>query len=217
MKIVGVLLAAGRGARFDASAQRLKLLEPYPPGRSEALPLAIVAARKLRAVGPVIAVVRAQIDANQQRLRELLAAEGCQILSYAMANTDAASMSGRTPQGAGRPEGSGSSIASAVQASADADGWIICLADMPAIEASTIAAVRQALLDGHSCVAPHYRGQRGHPVGFGAACGAELAALAGDEGARSVLQRHPPFRVDVDDPGILFDVDRAADLQSNLP
>jgi CTP:molybdopterin cytidylyltransferase MocA len=36
--------------------------------------------------------------------------------------------------------------------------------------------------------------------------------LTGDAGARSVLVAHPPFRVAVDDPGALLDIDSAADL-----
>jgi molybdenum cofactor cytidylyltransferase len=214
MQLIGILLAAGRGVRFDASAQRLKLLEPYPSGCAEAPPLVLAAARKLLAIGPVIAVVRAQIDANQHRLRELLTAAGCQVLSSAGASNDIASASGAAGGGDEHAEGSGISIASAVRASAGADGWIIALADMPRIQNGTFAAVRQALIDGAVAAAPYYGGRRGHPVGFAAACGAELAALAGDEGACAVLQRHAPVRLEVDDPGVLFDVDQPADLRA---
>ena len=223
MNLIGVLLAAGRGARFDASAQRLKLLEPYPRGRADAVPLALAAARKLLAFGPVIAVVRAPshakrdawFDANQARLRELLAGQGCQVLCYAKMDGEgegAAKISTAGAACATALEGTGTSIARAVQASAAADGWIVALADMPEIQAATIAAVRQALEDGALTAAPYYRGRRGHPVGFAAACGAELAALTGDDGARAVLERHPPVRIDVDDPGVLFDVDQPEDL-----
>lgn len=220
--IVGVLLAAGHGTRFDASARRHKLLEPYPPGQPGAPPLVIAAARNLLAAGPVLAVVR-DVPAGapgpgetpaaepRQRLRQLLAAAGCRVISYAGPATDAPRDAG-APEG-GQDEGTGASIACAVRASAGAAGWIIALGDMPRIRPQTIAAVRRALQDGALTAAPYYRGQRGHPVGFGAACGAALAALAGDAGARSILQRHPPLRVDVDDPGILFDVDRPEDLQ----
>ena len=164
--VMGVLLGAGHGARFDASAQRHKLLEPYPPGQPGAAPLAVVAARKLRAAGPVLAVLRAPAPeataraAQQRRLHEVLADAGCRIVSYAYPGPSA---------GPGGAEGTGASIACAVRASADAAGWIVALADMPEIQPATIAAVRQALLDGALTVAPHYRGRRGHPVGFGAA------------------------------------------------
>jgi molybdenum cofactor cytidylyltransferase len=51
-------------------------------------------------------------------------------------------------------------------------------------------------------------------VGFGAACGAALVALADDVGARSLLAAHADalVRIDVDDPGVLRDVDTPRDL-----
>jgi molybdenum cofactor cytidylyltransferase len=57
-------------------------------------------------------------------------------------------------------------------------------------------------------------GQRGHPVGFAADLYEDLAALDGDEGARSVVERHRAWLelVRVDDPGIHFDIDTPGDL-----
>ncbi|MGA7779576.1 MAG: nucleotidyltransferase family protein, partial [Paraburkholderia sp.] len=40
-----------------------------------------------------------------------------------------------------------------------------------------------------------------------------LRALDGDTGARALLTEHPVARLDVDDPGILRDVDTPEDLQ----
>jgi molybdenum cofactor cytidylyltransferase len=200
-QVVGILLAAGRGARFDPSARRLKLLEGPPQPDGSTTPMAVAAARALRgAVGHVVAVVRHDEGPGQARLRALLAAQGCELVRC----------------GPGTPEGTGTSIACGVRASAQAGGWIIALADMPYIRVDTIAAVYRALLQGAACAAPFHRGRRGHPVGFGAACGAQLAALAGDSGARAVLERHAPVRIDVDDPGVLADIDAPPDLLSVL-
>ena len=58
-----------------------------------------------------------------------------------------------------------------------------------------------------------YHGRRGHPVGFSAELYSELAALEGDEGARRLLARYPAQAVELDDPGVLIDVDTAEDLQ----
>lgn len=194
MDVVGILLAAGIGLRFDPSAQRLKLLESCPGQDAE--PIARAAARSLRAaVSTVIAVVRAEDSPNQQRLRSLLTEQGCTVLRCQNAQ-----------------EGIGASIACAVRASASAAGWIIALADMPRVQPQTIVAVRKAITDGAASAAPFYQGQRGHPVGFGAVCGAELAALTGDTGAREVLARHRPVRIDVEDPGVLCDIDEPVDL-----
>ena len=59
-----------------------------------------------------------------------------------------------------------------------------------------------------------YRGRRGHPVAFAAELYSELIQLRGDEGARRVMARYPAHGQEVDDPGVLMDVDTAADLQA---
>jgi len=55
---------------------------------------------------------------------------------------------------------------------------------------------------------------RGHPVGFGAMHGEALAALDGDLGARELIASASDAvtKLDVDDPGILADVDTPDDL-----
>jgi molybdenum cofactor cytidylyltransferase len=62
--------------------------------------------------------------------------------------------------------------------------------------------VADALRDGAEIVATQFDGKRGHPVGFSRKYGALLAALGGDEGARSIVAaRQWALRlVDVDDP-----------------
>ncbi|GAB7539203.1 hypothetical protein BGC_54270 [Burkholderia sp. 3C] len=60
--------------------------------------------------------------------------------------------------------------------------------------------------------APWFDGQRGHPVGFAAVHRDALAALDGDAGARALLVAHEVARVEVDDPGVLRDVDTRDDL-----
>lgn len=196
-RIVGVLLAAGRGTRFDPHGERLKLLEPAKIGPHRGAPLAVAAARTLHgAVDAVIAVVAAPTSPPQQKLHELLAAEGCTLVI----NTRATA-------------GQGTSIACGIAASDSADGWIIALADMPAIEIRTIGAVAQALRSGALTAAPFLDGQRGHPVGFAASLRPELLALGGDTGARAILMRHPPQQLDVDDAGVLYDVDTKQDIE----
>ncbi|MDE2259940.1 MAG: hypothetical protein KGK17_06425, partial [Betaproteobacteria bacterium] len=54
-----------------------------------------------------------------------------------------------------------------------------------------------------------YRGQRGNPVGFSSHFREALMALRGDQGARRLLDVHRQevCWLDVDDPGILLDID----------
>jgi molybdenum cofactor cytidylyltransferase len=96
-----------------------------------------------------------------------------------------------------------------------ADGWIVALADMPRIKPATIKAMVAALQQGALIAAPIHKGERGHPVGFGAALRDELLKLDGDVGARAVMERHRDSvqLIECDDPGVMFDVDRKSDLE----
>jgi molybdenum cofactor cytidylyltransferase len=202
--VVGILLAAGRGERFggdklltliraDATARAAAPTDSRAPGPAREF-IGVMACRKLLLALPrVVAVVRPDAAA----LAAALGAAGARIVRCASAEL-----------------GMGASLACAVQATRDASGWVVALGDMPWIETSTIARVAGAIADGATVAAPFYRGQRGHPVGFGASCFAALATLTGDEGARSIVTAHRDsvVRLDVDDAGTLRDVDRMADL-----
>jgi molybdenum cofactor cytidylyltransferase len=111
-------------------------------------------------------------------------------------------------------EGMGTSLAAGIHAASDAHGWVVTLADMPFLRQDTIRVIAQALSAGAAIAAPAYRGERGHPVGFARRFFEELAALRGDEGARDLLKRYPDLLTvhEVDDPGILRDIDEPADL-----
>ena len=110
--------------------------------------------------------------------------------------------------------GMGRSLAHAVAATPHSDGWVVALADMPFIAPESIRRVAAALRDGADLVAPIYRGARGHPVGFAARYRDELAGLTGDAGARAILKRDQGRirLLEVDDPGILHDIDTPEDL-----
>ncbi|OGA22742.1 MAG: hypothetical protein A3I02_06100 [Betaproteobacteria bacterium RIFCSPLOWO2_02_FULL_67_26] len=184
--IAGILLAAGTGSRFGGD----KLLHPLEDG----VAIAAHAARNLLAVTPdVIAVVRW----GDFPLYDMLEQEGCQVTMF---------------QGAAR--GMGATLAHGVGQARGADGWVIALADMPRIAPDTIRKVISALEEGARIAAPVYKGERGHPVGFGAQLRDELLALDGDQGARAVLEKHRDAvrLVECDDSGVIYDIDRKADI-----
>ena len=193
MRIVGVLLAAGEGARFGGG----KLLARVPTtahGVSAGTAIGAAAAMHMMvALNDVVAIVRPR----DTMLEQALAATGARVIPCERA-----------------AEGMGASLACGVKASLDADGWIVALADMPWIAPTSIMAVADALADGAEIVATQFDGKRGHPVGFSRKYGGLLAELDGDEGARSIVAaRQCALRlVDVDDPGVLRDVDRPSDL-----
>lgn len=187
MKVVAILLAAGSATRFGSD----KLLHSLP----HEVPIAVQAARHLKIVFDenVLAVVRPEA----KELSDLLRSEGCQVVVCENA-----------------AEGMGASLACAVRAAVDAEGFVIALADMPFIRSSTIAAVRDALAAGAPLVAPYFRARRGHPVGIGVKFRSELEALRDDEGAKKVVAANEAslVKVPVGDPGVLRDIDTPRDL-----
>lgn len=187
-----LLLAAGRGTRFDPSGLQNKLLAPLADGT----PVACAAAHALLATLPnVVAIVRPGAEALAHALNET----GCDVIF----STDA-------------ERGMGATLAAGVRATSESQGWIVALADMPWIAPATIEALARRVDAGGSIVAPVYRGRRGHPVAFGAMHRDVLSSLDGDTGARALLASNEVVTVDVDDPGILADIDTHADLHRDL-
>jgi len=182
-----ILLAAGRSARFGGN----KLLHPLADGT----PVALAAARNLVAALPGALAV---VNAADVELVRLLEDAGLRVSVCPHAE-----------------DGMGTSLAWGVSQTADADGWLIALADMPFIAAQTLRAVAETVREPLAIVAPVYNGRRGHPVAFGRGHGAALAALSGDSGARALLQAHQSKLVllPCDDPGVLQDID----LPEHLP
>ena len=193
MHFTGILLAAGRGERFGGA----KLLAPLarPSGAIPAgTAVGVAACRHLLAALPTtIAVVRP----GDAALAAALTAEGARVIECAHAD-----------------KGMGASLACAVAADPNADGWVVALGDMPWIRPATIAAVKTALTAGHAMVAPALDGERGHPVGFARAFRSALLALTGDQGARAILASHRAALhcIPTDDLGVLRDIDVVADL-----
>lgn len=108
-------------------------------------------------------------------------------------------------------QGLGESIAAGVAARATAPGWVILPADMPLVRPATIRAVAAALPQHAVSVAQH-RGLKGLPIGFSSEMVSELLRLSGDQSLRRILARYPSHAVEVDDPGVLEDIDTPADL-----
>lgn len=108
--------------------------------------------------------------------------------------------------------GLGSSIAAGVANRPWWTGWLVMLADMPWLQQNTVMRVFQALQFADT-VRPMWQNQPGHPVGFDRTLRHSLLALKGDEGAHTILARHPPLLIDVSDPGCVWDVDVPTDWQ----
>ena len=190
--VVGILLAAGRGRRFDPLGQRNKLLQALPEAGGE--PVVAASARKLLAVlDTVIAVV----PPDDGGVGALLSSIGCELTVCPDADS-----------------GMAASLVHAIRHSLPhaPAAWLVALGDMPHVAPATLRALREALAAGAPIAAPVMGERRGNPVGFGRVHLPALLALEGEQGARSLLQSCPVTGVPVNDPGIFRDIDTPADL-----
>ena len=113
-------------------------------------------------------------------------------------------------------EGMGTSLQRGLAAlDPQAAATLVVLADQPLVKTATI----NRLIDEYrqhkpQILIPLYRGFRGNPVLLDRSVFPEIAALNGDTGCRAIFGDHLENirRLAVDDPGILLDADRPADL-----
>ncbi len=185
-----IVLAAGKGSRFEGGDHKL----------SQRLGAATVLGTTLRhAIASHLEVVVVTTQPFAELARRSVAARDVVVLPEV--GTDDAV-----------PLGMGYSIAAGVGAAPDASGWLILPGDMPLVQSPTLQAVARQL-EHHPIVYAQHKGRRGHPVGFAAELYSELVRLTGDEGARRLVARYPAFGLEVEDAGVLVDVDTQADLE----
>ena len=182
-----VVPAAGRGRRFAGPSHKLE--QDFDGGT-------LLGATLRRAIESQLPVVVVTTEALAPVAAELLAQRDIVVLNAA----DAA-------------RGMGFSIAMGVAERSGAPGWLVLPGDMPLVRPGTLLAVATAL-EQHPVVCAQYHGRRGHPVGFAAELFSELIQLDGDDGARRVVARYPVHGHEIDDPGILLDVDTEADIET---
>ena len=184
-----IVLAAGRGSRFHGMQHKLTQVI----GTSTVLATTLVNA--LAAEMPVLVVTTEPL---------------AKLANHHVATRDIVLLPAAGSE-ASLGLGMGYSIAAGVAARSNASGWLILPADMPLVQPATLRSVAR-LLDHHPVAYAQHHGKRGHPVGFSAELYSELVRLTGDEGARRLIARYPCKEIEVDDPGVLLDIDTHEDL-----
>ncbi len=153
----GLILAAGQGSRFGPGS---KLVEEL--GGRPLLEHAIEAMCAVPALDPIVVVLGAQADVVRARVRfgraESLV---CDDWSRGMSET----------------------LKCGVRALASADRVLVTLGDSPTVTASVVERFVSAPAGSRAV----YRGRPGHPVVLGPAHIDAMRSLAGDEGARALL------------------------------
>lgn len=186
--IAALVLAAGASRRFG----RQKLLEPV-----RGVPLVRASVERVLAAGPELTVVVVGHDAPAVR--------------RALAGLDVTIVENRHPD-----QGLSSSLrAGLAVVPANAVAVLVALGDQPITHDGVIPAL-VSRFGGDDCaiVAPRYLGVQGLPVLFARSMFAELEAITGDQGARSVIRANPSrvAYVDYDFP-MPPDVDTPQDLE----
>jgi len=184
-----VVLAAGAGARFGGR----KLLAPWRGG--VLLEGALAAAR----AAPVRAVT-------------LVTGADAEDVATAASAFDPALRIVHAPDHA---EGMAASLRAGIASlAADAQAAFVFLGDMPRVPHAVLQPLADAVAGGAAAAAPAFEGRRGNPVVLSRALFPAVLALTGDAGARGVLSGLGGglVLVDAPDDGVLFDVDRPADL-----
>ncbi len=192
LRFCALVLAGGRGKRFDNT------------GKSDKLMASIGG---IPALGHVISNLKTQIDdvlvvtrpgGNSAQIRQVAELFGAQTAICIDADS-----------GMGHTLAWGTSQAAS---KFDPQAMIVCLGDMPFVSSTTIHALMRHVVAPDDVAVPKMNGRLGNPVAFGMAHFAALGQLAGDRGARQLLSSLKPTEVEMQDTGIFEDIDTIAEL-----
>lgn len=185
-----LILAAGTGSRFSAAGGKgNKLNAKVEDASGQPLSVFSMTLQQSLATGLAVHVITRPENTPVQRA---CAAAGVPVTVISSAGT-------------------GESIAAGVRATANWDGWLIHLADMPFVPAYVMLSVA-AGLQNVDISRPYWQETPGHPVGFGLALREALQQLTGDQGARQLLRDRPVQRIETDSPAVIADIDLPSQL-----
>ena len=158
--IAGLLLAAGRSARFGGD----KLLAPLH-GRA-------LLTWSAAAIAPAVDALYVVLPPDDAARMAALDGIPCMVVPHA-----------------GRDAGLASSIRAGIAAlPADAEAVVIALGDQPFVATEVVRRLRERWrAGGAAAVVPAYRDGQGHPVLFDRTLFPRLSVLEGDGGARPLL------------------------------
>ncbi|MGB8537508.1 MAG: nucleotidyltransferase family protein [Acidobacteriaceae bacterium] len=188
--VSAVILAAGTSARMGRPKQLL------PLGGTTVLARAIENVRSAGLV-EVVLVLGASAEAIRQQLPPSLL-EGLKVVvnqayAHGMASSLREGLSALDPQSAAA---------------------LIILGDQPLLRPQTLRQIIAGYhRSGAQIVIPSHQGKRGNPVLLRRSFFSEVMALEGDTGCRAIFGNHLDaiLKVEVEDPGILLDIDNQDD------
>ncbi len=191
-RIGAVILAAGKSARMGEAKQLLRL------GRSTVLEQTLVNVRAAT-VNELVLVLGASAEVIREQVPPDILAGATVVV-----NPD-------------YETGMASSLRAGLAAlRSDINAALIVLADQPFVMPETLGQiVDEYRRTPARIVIPTHHGTRGNPVLLDRSLFAEAMALEGDVGCRAIFAKYPKsiVYVEVDDPGILLDIDNRDDYE----
>lgn len=188
-RVGAILLAAGQGSRFEGENKLLAPVDGEPIIRHAA------ATVRVSDIDEITAIVGHDADAVRGALGDL-------PLSV-RSNPDYAT-------------GQSTSVREGVRVARKQgwDGTLFALGDMPFISPASIdTLVDRFVTSAATIIAPTYDGTRGNPVVFDQTHYETLADVTGDIGGRQLVENHPEtVLLEIDDPGVVQDIDTVDDL-----
>lgn len=188
-RLAAIVLAAGAARRFGGG----KLLAAY---RGAPLLAGALAAARAAPVCEVVVVTGADAEAVGAAVRRL-------------------DPQARLVHAADHAEGMAASLRAGIASlGPEVDGAFVFLGDMPRVPHAVLAPLAEAVTSGAAAAVPVFEGRRGNPVVLSRPLFPQILGLAGDTGARAILERLGPrlARIEAPDAGVLFDVDTPGDL-----
>lgn len=179
-----IILAAGKSERFGTPKMRHTLANGQP-----------MLVSTISLYNQIFDEVNVVVEPSDKDITQLALAAGATIIT--------------SPNAA---QGMSQSLVASIQAYPKSRRWLLGLGDMPYILPATL---RSMLADNHDIVAPRFAGRMGNPVIFGSVFKSQLLSLRGDRGARSIIGDNIRnlSLIDVEDPGVLHDIDRPSDVR----
>jgi len=188
--VTAVVLAAGMSRRMGA-AKQLTLLDGKP-----LLARTLENVRQSKADEIVLVLGHAAAEVQQQ-----ISTSGMKVVVNAAYQA-----------------GMGTSLRAGLAAiSLQAKGVLVVLADQPFVKPETLDRLMAYQQEFHpQILIPLYKGFRGNPVLLDSAVLPELVSLNGDIGCRAIFGSHTAgiHKIEVDDIGILLDIDSQEDLST---
>jgi CTP:molybdopterin cytidylyltransferase MocA len=178
----------------------------------------ILAAGESRRMGTPKALLDYRGETFLNRLVRLFSAKSSPVIVVLGAGADSISVPAAARAVVNRdwPLGQTTSMQCGLRAlPPEADGVLFTLVDHPAVSAATVDALLSA--SGRLRI-PRFDGRRGHPIWFSRDLIPEILAVPPDGAARDAIRSYYPEAtfLDVDDPGVLADIDDRAAYRALL-